>query len=146
MIDLPALYTILEKRLRNHEGMRLKPYKDSKGLWTIGVGRCLETKGISKEEASYLLKNDMEEAVLRVVRGFPWSSDLGEDRFSVLVEMAFQMGMGGLLTFEKFLDHLEAGRYEEAANEMLDSKWAKEDSPKRALELSDIIRGTKYGT
>jgi lysozyme len=143
MVSFSRVYDILEPRLREHEGVRFMPYRDSKGLLTIGVGRCLETKGLSAKEVDYLLDNDMVDSVMSVVRSIPWAQDLDEDRFSVLAEMAFQMGIGGLLGFKVFLELLKVGYYEKAADEMLDSKWAKEDSPKRALELSDIIRGVK---
>lgn len=143
MVNFPIVYSILRPRLKKHEGVRLKPYRDSKGLWTIGIGRCLETKGISLEEANYFLENDIRDATDEVVEKIPWSIELDEERFSVLVEMANQMGINGLLTFKRFLFLLEIHNYDEAATEMLNSKWAKEDSPKRALELSDIIRGVK---
>jgi lysozyme len=140
MVSFSRVYQILEPRLNEHEGVRLKPYRDSRGLWTIGIGRCLDTKGISIQEAKYLLDHDMEEAVMSVVEHIPWAENIDENRFSVLAEMAFQMGIGGLLLFRQTLHYLEIGDYELAALAMLDSKWAKEDSPKRALELSEIIR------
>lgn len=141
MVALKNVMEILRYRLKKHEGVRLKPYRDSKGLLTIGVGRCLETKGITNDEVDFLLQNDMVEAIRLVKERLPWTWDLDDNRFSVLVEMAFQMGIGGLLTFSNFLSYLLQRNYQMAALAMLDSKWAKEDSPKRALELSEIIRG-----
>jgi len=141
VVALKNVMEILRYRLKKHEGVRLKPYRDSKGLLTIGVGRCLETKGITNDEVDFLLQNDMVEAIRLVKERLPWTWDLDDNRFSVLVEMAFQMGIGGLLTFSNFLSYLLQRNYQMAALAMLDSKWAKEDSPKRALELSEIIRG-----
>jgi lysozyme len=145
MVDLIEVKRILRPRLELHEGVRLKPYRDSRGFLTIGIGRNLDIKGISREEADILLGNDIVESIDLVRHNIPWSVNLDPQRFSVLVEMAFQMGVGGLLLFRKFLKALEEGDYERAAQEMLDSKWAREDSPKRALKLFDIIRSGKDG-
>jgi len=140
MVDLTNVKQILRPRLERHEDIKLKPYRDSRGFLTIGIGRNLDTKGISREEADIMCGNDIIEAIDLVRHNLPWSLNLDDNRFSVLVEMAFQMGIGGLLLFKDFLAALEAGDYLTAQVEMLDSKWAKEDSPKRALELSEIIR------
>jgi lysozyme len=131
----------IQSQLLRLEDLKLKPYKDKYGFLTIGVGRNLDLKGISKEEAFFLLKNDIEEAVSLVEVNLPWTSNLSEDHFLVLVNMAFQMGIGGLLLFKNFLSHLQAREFDKAGDAMLDSKWAKEDSPKRALELFSIITG-----
>jgi len=146
MVDLTNVKRILRPRLEKNEGIRLKPYRDSKGYLTIGIGRNLDTKGISREEADIMLGNDIIEAIDLVRHNIPWSVNLDDQRFSVLVEMAFQLGIGGLLLFRQTLGYLEKGDYELAALAMLESKWAKEDSPKRALELSEIIKGGHYGT
>lgn len=140
--SLARVMEILRPRLKKHEGIRLKPYKDFRGNITIGIGRCLDTKGISEHEAEYLLQNDMIESIRLVKENVPWSWNLDNDRFSVLAEMAFQMGIGGLLLFKRFLLLIEGGYFDAAAKEMLDSKWAREDSPKRALELFEIMRGS----
>ena len=50
-------------RLIEEEGMKLKPYRCPAGKLTIGVGRNLEDKGLSNEEALFLLQNDIIEAV-----------------------------------------------------------------------------------
>ena len=131
---------ILRERLIKHEGLRLKPYLDSRGLFTIGVGRCLDRKGISEDEAYYLLQNDMVECVRLVKEKLPWAWGLDNERFSVLAEMGFQLGIDGLLLFKEFIAYLEVGDYDKAAAEMLNSKWAQEDSPRRALALFEIMR------
>jgi lysozyme len=129
----------IKSQLLRHEGLNLKPYKDTKGLITIGVGRCLQIKGISHDEAMILLKNDIDEAAESVGRILPWSENLSEDQFLVLVNMCFQMGVSGLLGFRKFLSFLQKKKFDKAGEEMLNSKWAKEDSPARAYELFSIL-------
>ena len=57
----------------------------------------------------------------------------------VLIEMVFQLGVGGVSKFKKFLANLSTKTYHLAADEMLDSRWAKQ-TPMRAEKLSYIIR------
>ena len=48
----------LAEQLKVHEGLRLKPYKDTVGKWTIGIGRNLEDKGITEQEALFKKKEN----------------------------------------------------------------------------------------
>jgi len=129
----------LREQLIRHEGVRLKPYRDSEGKLTIGVGRNLDDVGISREEALFLLDGDILQAQAGVIRYLPWSARLDRPRFEVLVNMAFNLGIKGLLGFPKFLIALEDGHYGDAAREMLDSKWATQVG-QRAVELAGIVR------
>jgi len=115
----------LRETLLRDEGLHLKPYRDSRGFLTIGVGRCLETKGISMAEAEMLLDNDLREA-FRVADHLPWITDLDEPRRNVIYNMAFNLGVQGVLGFTKTLELVKQGRYVEAAAEMLRSEWAKQ--------------------
>lgn len=128
----------LEARLIDHEGLKLKPYRDTKGKLTIGVGRNLDDRGITREEALYLLANDINLARQEALR-IPAYLVLDEARREVLAEMVFNMGLGKVLKFEKMLAAIEAKDYAEAAREMLDSKWAREDVGERAHTLARIM-------
>ena len=130
--------------LRRHEGLRLKPYKDTVGTLTIGYGRNLEAKGITHAEADYLLDSDVQEAIDEVFASLPWVADLDENRQAILVNMAFNLGINGLLEFHNTLAAVEAGNYEEAAKGMLASKWAKQVG-RRAEELATRMRGYSNG-
>ena len=113
----------LRERLRIDEGERARPYKCSAGKTTIGVGRNLDDVGLSADEIELLLSNDILRAVglaRSVVRGF---DSLNDARQEVLVNMAFNLG-GKLRQFRRFLDAVQAGKWDAAANEMLDSLWA----------------------
>lgn len=129
----------LREILLRHEDLRLKPYRDSVGKLSIGVGRNLDDVGLSREEALLLLDNDILRAQTGVIRELPWSVELDRPRFEVLVNMAFNMGVGGLLEFKKFLSALQAGHMETAAKEMLDSQWSQQVG-RRADELAQIVR------
>ena len=133
---------VLIKQLICDEGLRLKPYRDSAGKLTIGIGRNLDDKGISEGEACILAENDVEQAYVDILSHLPWMSklDLLEfARFEVLVNMCFNMGIGGLLEFKSMLVFLQEENYEKAAQEMLDSKWAKQVG-QRAVRLAEQMR------
>jgi len=131
---------VIIKMLREYEDHRKHPYRCSAGYLSIGVGRNLDTKGLSDKEILYLLENDIDDCIHSVATKLPWAKDAKGEIQEVLVMMCFQMGIGGLLEFKKFLKALEAKDYEKAAKEGLDSKWATSDSPKRAREMMEIIR------
>jgi lysozyme len=128
----------LEEQLMRDEGVRLKPYRDSVGKLTIGVGRNLDDVGISHDEADVLLRNDIDRASAWLRTHFPWTLALDEVRRAALVNMAFNLG-GRLEGFVQLLARLEAGDYESAAKEMLDSAWAHQVGP-RAVRLAEQIR------
>jgi lysozyme len=123
----------VRRRIRGHEGYRQFPYKDTVDVLTIGIGRNLEAKGLNPDEIELMFDNDFRDAEQAAASLDCWPG-LNEVRRGVLVEMVFQMGLGGVLTFENFLSAAEDGDYEEAADEMLDSKWARQ-TPNRARRL-----------
>lgn len=111
------------EQLRRDEGVRLKPYRDTVGKLTIGIGRNLDDVGISEAEANYLLGNDVAKATSGVRQKLPWVDSLDDARMGVLVNMAFNMGVDGLMKFPGMLGKLQRGLYDEAAAEMVDSAW-----------------------
>lgn len=130
--------TNLREQLLLDEGLRLQSYKDSLGFLTIGVGRLIDPKkggGISKDEAMLLLDNDIKAKTKQLQTALPWMLKLCEARQGVLLNMAFQMGVEGLLKFKNTLAMIQAGKYEAAADGMLQSLWAKQ-TPLRATRLS----------
>lgn len=128
----------IEKQLEKHEGLRLKPYKDCVGKLTIGIGRNLDDKGITKEEARYLLKNDIEQ-VRKKLMLYAWFRKLNGVRQKVLEDMSFNLGFHGLMNFKKTIKAIKCGNYSKAADEMLDSKWAGQVG-QRARRLAKMMR------
>lgn len=122
-------------QLRRDEDCKLKPYKDSVGKLTIGIGRNLDDVGISEDEAEYLLTNDVKKVASQLDIALPWYINLDEIRKGVLLNMAFNMGINGLLGFKNTLNHIANGNYDIAAQEMLQSKWATQVGA-RATRLS----------
>lgn len=129
----------LKDQLIRHEGLRLTVYDCPAGYKTIGVGRNLEGKGITEEEAMYLLDNDIKDFQESLSRELPWFDSLDECRKNILTNMAFNLGISGLLKFKNTLSAVENKDWEEAASQMLDSKWAQQVGG-RALELSGLMK------
>ncbi len=131
----------LEEQLKRDEQSgkpALRPYRDSEGLLTIGWGRCLDTKGITVEEADYLLADDIASTVSELLRVLPWTENLRIEqpaRFSVLVNMAFNLGVDGLCDFHRTLEHVKNSDFYDASEEMLKSSWSLQVGD-RALRLA----------
>ena len=137
--------THLLKQLMKSEGLRLEVYQDTLGIDTIGVGRNLEDRGITKEEldaldipnietvyqhgitesdAMFLLENDVQIVEEELLKAHPCIAELDAVRQLVLVDMAFNMGVPRLCKFKKMWAGVHQGDFRTAAKEMLDSRWA----------------------
>ena len=114
----------LKQELIIDEGKRSKPYTDTVGKTTIGVGRNLTDVGLSDDEIDMLLTNDVNKAFSQLVGDLPWVLTLSETRQRALTNMAFNMGLGTLLGFTTTLSLIQAGKFEDASHAMLNSKWA----------------------
>lgn len=125
----------LIKQLKEHEGVRLMPYRCPAGKLTIGVGRNIEDRGITEEEVEILLNNDIDICIEELEKNLPWFYQLHETAQMVLIDMCFNMGMPRLLQFKKTLNYLADKDYKSASVEMLDSRWAKQVGA-RATHLS----------
>ncbi|KZN64198.1 hypothetical protein N473_15635 [Pseudoalteromonas luteoviolacea CPMOR-1] len=130
----------LVEQLKKHEGYRRYPYYCTGGKLTIGYGRNLDSKGVSEEEAEQLLANDIMDAEAGVKRRIN-TSHCNRARLDVLVNMAFNIGLDGLMKFKRMIAAVEVGNFADAAYEMKDSRWYKQ-VPKRADELiQQMIKG-----
>lgn len=128
----------LIKQLRRDEGEVLHVYNDSLGYATIGVGRLVDKRkggGITAEESAYLLDNDIAKVRSELLRRAPWMAELDPVRFGALQNMAFQMGVDGLLGFKNTLAMVRAGNWRGASDGMMNSLWSRQ-TPARAKRLS----------
>lgn len=135
----PELLERIKERIRKKEGLMLKPYKCPTGHLTIGYGHNLEAKGISIRDAEFLLAADVAEAIGNVRRVLPKCDTYSEQRQVALIDMMFNLGMGGFLEFVKMIRAIEIEDWDEAARQVLASKYAKQVGP-RAVEISKMIR------
>ena len=129
----------LVEQLKQHEGLRLTPYKCTADKWTIGVGRNLEDVGISEEEAEMLLHNDIQRAKAQLVQKFPWTQQLDEVRLAALINFTFNVGIGTVSKFVNAMALLKDGKFDMAASEFLQSRWATQVG-QRAIEVTEQIR------
>ena len=133
----------LKDRIRRHEGVRFKPYQDSEGIWTGGVGRNLEAVPFSEDEVELMFQNDFERAWMGA-SSLPHWDKLNSVRRGVIVEMVFQMGRSGVSKFKNFFAAIGRNAWSDAHNEMIyknpeingkPSTWASQ-TPARAKELA----------
>lgn len=146
------------QRLLLHEGLRLQPYRCSKGKLTIGIGRNIDDNpftdtekkvigdwqhGITTQAAFYLLRNDIERLEKELQRKINFWKNLSDERQYALLDIAFNIGVSGLLKFKKMLAWLWMGNFEQAAIECLNSKYAKETG-RRAERIANLIRTERF--
>lgn len=148
------------QRLMVNEGCVLKSYKDSVGKLTIGIGRNLDdnplneeeicyighncrTKFISNDQAAYLCRNDLKKVRADLDRELPWWRDLCFDRQYVMIDLCFNLGIRTLLTFKRTLESIASGFYIRAAEQLLQSKYAKQVG-KRADRNAYALRTGVY--
>ena len=138
-------YDDLKARIKEHEGFRDQVYKDSLGFATIGYGHLVlpndpyeEGVTYSKEDLEKVFDGDFDTACSnanQLIKDLP----LHHQAKCVLIEMVFQLGIGGVSKFKNMWKALGEGDYQTASEEMLDSRWAKQ-TPKRAESLSAIMK------
>lgn len=125
--------------VQKHEGMSLKPYYCTANKLSIGIGRNLDDRGISREEALFMFTNDINTAFSDLNRvfgadfnGFPDKAKLA------FVDMMFQLGLTRFGGFQNMIQYAKAGNWKEAARELMNSKYAKQ-VPSRAEENRDLL-------
>jgi lysozyme len=143
---------IVRERFIREEGIRLFPYPDTKGIWTIGIGHNMQVDpnmsgsidqykqtGITADQAYALFETDYNKALDNLNQSLPWTQNLDEPRQSVLIDLTFNMGIGGLLEFHNTLHSIQNGNYQDAVNRLKVSSWYGEVGPKRADPLLQIL-------
>lgn len=136
--------TLIE-RLERHEGIKLEKYQDTLGKWTIGIGHLITAEdgdrfdeGITFSQAMDLLGVDLKKTIDQVNKACPWVGCIEPVRQDVIYELAFQLGVNGLLEFKKMIADIQAQDWNAAANEMLCSAWNRE-TPDRCAELANLM-------
>ena len=121
-------------------------YRDHLGYATLGVGRLIDERrggGLTDEEVEYLLRNDVTRVALELSKNLDWWPSLDHVRQSALINMAFQLGINGLLNFRKTLSLIKQGDYAEAAKEALRSTWAQQ-TPNRARRVAKQLASGEW--
>lgn len=134
-MDMDRIRTTLIR----HEGIELKPYRCTSDKLTIGVGRNLDDNGISHETAMQMLTEDIDASIEDLRRNLNWFDEAPVPVQEALINLVFNMGIARLMQFRKTLIHLRNAKWEEAAVELLDSRYATQVG-RRANEVADMIR------
>lgn len=140
-------------QLKRHEGERLTAYLDTVGILTVGVGHNCKASPvpgvkepgdrITQEISDRLFLEDVQKHERQILKSLPWISGLVAPRQAVLFNMAFNLGVSGLLGFKNTLSLIEQGKYLSASDAMLRSKWAIQVKG-RASELAEQMRTGKW--
>ena len=123
--------------LKQEEGFRSKPYRDSRGVLTIGYGTNL-AEGISQSEAEYLLRARLAGTYEALTKELPWLPAAPEGQQSAILDMGYQLGVHGVLEFKTMLGSLERGDCQAARRQALESAWARE-TPARAKRVTERL-------
>jgi len=129
---------LLEK-IKHHEGFVEHVYDDSLGIPTIGYGFAIKDLVLDEDIAEEILVRKLEKLKRNACSRFNWLEDMPQEVQEVILNMCYQLGVTGVSKFRKAISALQEGEWNEAADEMLDSLWAKQ-TPNRAKELSNIVR------
>lgn len=131
----------LQRMLILHEGMRGRPYQDTKGISTIGIGHNLAARPLTKEAQIFIYREDMLDVLRGLDRELPWWRSLAEPRQRALADMAFNMGVDGVRLFTRMLMALQREDYHGAATAAEASLWARQvgDGPNGRFDRADRI-------
>ena len=129
----------LLESIKKHEGFVEHVYDDSLGIPTIGYGFAIKDLVLDEDIAEDILIRKLERLKRNANSRFRWLEDMPVVVQEVILNMCYQLGVTGVSKFRKAISALQEGDWDEAANEMLDSLWARQ-TPNRATELSDIVR------
>lgn len=127
--------------IADNEGLRLKPYQDTVGVWTVGYGHNLAVP-ISQRAAWQILRDDVEDARNDCLHSFPWFIELSQERQHAMIDLVFNLGLTRLYGFKEFLKAMALGNYDTAADELIDSKWY-EQVKRRGPKIVAMIRGSE---
>lgn len=130
----------LAEDVKQAEGLRFKPYIDTAGKVTVGYGRNLTDCGLSQPEVDLLFKNDLNAAIRQCWAEPFWPHVADNDaRARAMVELMFNLGVSKLRGFRKAIAALIVNDFATAADEFLDSVWARQVGD-RAKRLAAQIR------
>ena len=133
--------TEVRKRLIEHEGLKLMPYRCTSNKLTIGVGRNLDDRGISQATATQMLEEDIDIVLDELKRALPFWEKLKWNYKEALVDLAFNMGVPRLMMFKRMLAAIEADEPEKAAEELLESRYASQVG-KRAHNIAALLQAS----
>ena len=125
--------------IKKHEGFSSVVYKCTAGYDTIGYGKRIKYLQVTEEQATEWLEEDLENLKYTLSGKYDWFLPAPQEVRDVVMNMNYQLGVSAFSKFKKTIKYIANKDYQMASVEMLDSKWARDDTPRRAKELSDRI-------
>jgi lysozyme len=128
----------VRNRIITHEDMIPYAYQDTRGWWTIACGKLVDKRkgaGLSQAAMHFILDESIQECLADLIK-YDWYNNQDKVRQGVLIEMRFNLGMGGLLTFVQMIDAIKNKNYPLAVHQMLNSKWATQVGTERKDDLT----------
>ena len=134
----------LIESIKKHEGYVGVVYKDSLGIDTIGYGFAIKDLELDEDICNEILVRKLKNLESMIKIKFNWFIYMPPKIQDVVMEMCYQLGVGGFSKFKKTIAYLQNKQFHDASQEMLDSLWAKQ-TPNRAKELSNRVKEVEVG-
>ena len=126
--------------IKKHEGFSPVVYQCTAGYDTIGYGKRIKYLQITEEQAEEWLEEELQNLKYVLADKYDWFLPAPDEVKGIVLEMNYQLGVSAFSKFKKTIKYIKVKDYKSASTEMLDSKWARDDTPRRAKELSDRMK------
>jgi len=136
--------TLIED-IKMEEGYRSSVYLDTLEKPTIGYGFLIDSLELQEDICQLILMRKLEKLIKTIKFNFKWFDDMPEKVQDVVINICYQLGVSGFSKFKKTIQFMKNKQWDRASVEMLDSKWAREQTPQRALRLSETVKSVEEG-
>ena len=126
--------------IKKHEGFSPVVYQCTAGYDTIGYGKRIKYLQITEEQAEEWLEEELQNLKYVLADKYDWFLPAPQEAQDIVMNMNYQLGVSAFSKFKKTIKYIKVKDYKSASTEMLDSKWARDDTPRRAKELSDRMK------
>ena len=133
----------LVEDIKKEEGYRSSVYLDTLDKPTIGYGFLIDTLELQEDICELILMRKLEKLIKNIKFNFKWFDDMPDKVQDVIINMCYQLGVSGVSKFKKTIQFIKNKQWDRASVEMLDSKWAREQTPQRAKRLSEIVKSVE---
>jgi len=126
--------------IKKHEGFSPVVYQCTAGYDTIGYGQRVKYLKVTQEQAEEWLEEELQNLKYVLADKYDWFLPAPQEAQDIVMNMNYQLGVTAFSKFKKTIKYIKVKDYKSASTEMLDSKWARDDTPRRAKELSDRMK------
>ena len=126
--------------IKKHEGFSPVVYQCTAGYDTIGYGQRVKYLKVTQEQAEEWLLEELQNLKYVLADKYDWFLSAPQEVKDIVMNVNYQLGVSAFSKFKKTIKYIKVKDYKSASTEMLDSKWARDDTPRRAKELSDRMK------